>query len=131
MSKVFMLVFLIFGTVVGSGFSSGKEIMVFFSRYGVVSYLYILLAGILFYLIFYFFLSYGKYILKKLSKYKFIDVFLGFISVIFCSCMFVYVCFRLLCLGLFPCLALLFIGLFVGSLLHFCYIEGHLWFTKN
>lgn len=88
MSKVFVVVFLIFGTVVGSGFSSGKEIMVFFSRFGVLSYLYIILAGFLFFLLFYFFLSHGKKIAKFLEKSKLLNIVIAFISLIFCASMF-------------------------------------------
>ncbi len=83
-----MLVFLIFGTVVGSGFSSGKEIMVFFSRFGAISYFYIALAGLLFFALFYFFLSRGKAILKCLEKFKFLNIFITFNSLIFCASMF-------------------------------------------
>lgn len=88
MSKVFLIVFLIFGTVVGSGFSSGKEIMVFFSRFGVLSYLYILLAGFLFFLLFYFFLSCGDVFSKLLNKFKWLNFVTIFISIVFCSSMF-------------------------------------------
>ena len=88
MFKVFVVVFLIFGTVVGSGFSSGKEIMVFFSRFGVLSYLYILIAGFFFFLLFYFFLNYGKKISKFLDKSKLINLVVAFISLIFCASMF-------------------------------------------
>ncbi len=88
MFKVFVVVFLIFGTVVGSGFSSGKEIMVFFSRFGVLSYLYILIAGFFFFLLFYFFLNYGKEISKFLDKSKLINWVVAFISLIFCASMF-------------------------------------------
>lgn len=83
-----MVVFLIFGTVVGSGFSSGKEIMVFFSRFGVLSYLYILLAGILFFLLFYFFLNCGGKVLKHLENSKGMNLLIVFISLVFCSSMF-------------------------------------------
>ena len=88
MSKVFMVVFLIFGTVVGSGFSSGKEIMVFFSRFGPFSYLYIILAAFLFFLLFYFFLSRGDSIIDKIKKYPFLQLITFFIALIFCSSMF-------------------------------------------
>ncbi len=83
-----MVVFLIFGTVVGSGFSSGKEIMVYFSRFGKLSYLYILFAGILFYFLFYFFLTKGQKVVRRLEKFRFINALIAFISLIFCSSMF-------------------------------------------
>lgn len=88
MSKIFGAVFLIFGTVVGAGFSSGKEIMVFFSRYGVLSYLYILIAGILFFLLFYFLLLHGKSISKHIENSKILNFVMFVISIVFCSSMF-------------------------------------------
>ncbi len=88
MSKVFMVIFLIFGTVVGSGFSSGKEIMVFFTRFGNLSYLYILLAGILLFFVFYFFLTYGRRLVKKFEDSKFLNVLVILICTVFCSSMF-------------------------------------------
>lgn len=88
MSKVFMTVFLIFGTIVGSGFSSGKEIMVFFSRFGLLSYFYIVLACFFFFLLFYFFLSHGEKISQILKKSKLLNLIIVFISVVFCASMF-------------------------------------------
>lgn len=86
MSKVFVVIFLIFGTVVGSGFSSGKEIMVFFSRFGVLSYLYILIAGFLFFWFFYFFLT--TKISKRIEESKILNIIIFFISLVFCASMF-------------------------------------------
>ena len=88
MSKVFLIVFVIFGTVVGSGFSSGKEIMIFFSRFGVLSYLYILLAGFGFFWLFYFFLTYGQKVLKKVENSKTLNWIIFLISLVFCASMF-------------------------------------------
>lgn len=88
MSKVLIVVFFIFGTVVGSGFSSGNEIMIFFSRFGTMSYFYIFLAGVLFFLLFYFFLSHGKRILNVVENSKILNIIIVFISVVFCSSMF-------------------------------------------
>lgn len=88
MKKVFLCVFLIFGTIVGSGFSSGKEIFVFFSRFGNLSYLYIFLASFLFFLLFYLFLSKGKFVIEKLEKSKILNLILIFISIVFTSSMF-------------------------------------------
>lgn len=62
--------------------------MVFFSRFGVLSYLYIILAGFLFFLLFYFFLSHGKKIAKFLEKSKLLNIVIAFISLIFCASMF-------------------------------------------
>lgn len=88
MSKVFIVVFLIFGTVVGSGFASGKEIFVYFTRFGQLSFLYILLACLLFFLIFYFFLTKGERVLKKFDKLPFLTPLMLFVSLTFCASMF-------------------------------------------
>lgn len=86
MAKVFIVVFLIFGTVFGAGFSSGNEIVVFFSRFGVLSYFYILLAGFLLFWIFYFFLT--TKISRTVEASKFLNVLIFFISLVFCASMF-------------------------------------------
>lgn len=86
MSKVFVVVFLIFGTVFGAGFSSGNEIVVFFSRFGALSYFYILLAGFLLFWLFYFFLT--TKISSKLENSKFLNILIFFITLIFCASMF-------------------------------------------
>lgn len=88
MKKIFSVVFLIFGMVVGSGFSSGKEIMVFFSRFGAISYFYIFLASILFFAVFYFFLIFGDRLSNIFDNSKLLSFFSAFISLIFCSSMF-------------------------------------------
>lgn len=62
--------------------------MVFFSRFGVLSYLYIILAGFLFFLLFYFFLTHGKKIAKFLERTKLLNFVIAFISLIFCASMF-------------------------------------------
>ena len=49
----FSVVLAIVGTIVGSGFISGKEIAVFFTRFGLFSYPCIFLAFFLFWGIFY------------------------------------------------------------------------------
>lgn len=82
-----MIVFVIFGTVVGSGFASGKEIMVFFSRFGSISYFYIAIAIILFFILFYFFLVRGKKILHVLNNSKILGFITLFVSIIFCASM--------------------------------------------
>lgn len=61
----------IVGTVVGSGFLSGKEIVVFFSRFGKASYFCIFLAFLLFFALFYFFLRFGTLAINRLMKSKF------------------------------------------------------------
>ena len=47
--KEFGKVMLIIGMVIGSGFASGKEIAVFFSRFGWLSYVFIPIAFLLFF----------------------------------------------------------------------------------
>jgi len=64
MKKCLLAIFLILGTVIGSGFSTGKEIVVFFTRFGYYSFLFIPLAGVLFYFTFNFLMSKG---LQKLN----------------------------------------------------------------
>lgn len=51
MKDIFKSVFVIIGTVIGAGFASGKEIYIFFSKYGFNGLLGIIIASILFFLI--------------------------------------------------------------------------------
>ncbi len=88
MLQVFAVVFLIFGTVVGSGFASGKEIFVYFSRFGTISFLYVFIACTLFFFIFYFFLTRGERVLKKVEKTPFLTPLMLFVALTFCSSMF-------------------------------------------
>ncbi len=86
--KELSVVFAIIGTVIGSGFISGKEIAVFFARFGLWSLPAIVLIFFLFWLLFYFLLLKGDKILKKLKKSKIFFVLSIFLSVIFTSAMF-------------------------------------------
>lgn len=52
MKTVFLLVMLIIGTVIGAGFASGKELCVFFIKYGDSAFWLIPTAGILFFFAF-------------------------------------------------------------------------------
>lgn len=70
----------IVGTVIGSGFLSGKEIVVFFSRFGKMSYFCIFLAFLLFWGLFYFFLKFGSNTIARLKKSKFAN----FLNIIIC-----------------------------------------------
>lgn len=88
MAKVFAVVFVIFGTVVGSGFSSGKEIMIYFSRFGNWSYLYIILACVLFFLLFKIFLQKGQAVVQKYENNKIFIAVSTIISIVFCASMF-------------------------------------------
>lgn len=49
-----------FGTLVGAGFASGKEIWFYFARFGNIAYFMIILTGLLFFLLSYVFFSFGK-----------------------------------------------------------------------
>ena len=62
--------------------------MIFFSRFGVASYFYILLAGMLFFALFWFFLSKSKKILACIENSKIINWTTLFVSVVFCASMF-------------------------------------------
>lgn len=86
--KVFLAVLTIIGTVIGSGFMSGKEIVVFFSRFGILSFPSIILASLLFYLFFRYFLSDGHNISSKLEKSKLCFFCNIIISIIISSAMF-------------------------------------------
>ncbi len=70
MKKSFLAFLITIGTVIGSGFLSGKEIVVFFSRFGKFSYLCIVLAFFLFWGLFYFMFNAGEKALERLQKSK-------------------------------------------------------------
>ena len=57
MFNVLITVFVIFGMIVGAGFASGNEIVVFFTRFGALSYLFIAIAGVMFYFALYYYLQ--------------------------------------------------------------------------
>ncbi len=88
MKKTFSSIMIIIGTVIGSGFASGKEVAVFFSRFGKVSYFFISLSFFLFYGLIYFFLSRGNKSLNKLAESKTFSLLCLFVSLIFSSSMF-------------------------------------------
>lgn len=79
---------IIIGTIIGSGFATGKEIAVYFSRFGAVSYFLILITGIIFFGMIYFFLNRGSKAFEKVSSSKFFLVLCVIISLIFTSSMF-------------------------------------------
>ena len=84
----FSVVLAIVGTIVGSGFISGKEIAVFFTRFGLFSYPCIFLAFFLFWGIFYLILIKGDFILDKIKTSKFCFLINFIICTIFSSAMF-------------------------------------------
>lgn len=54
-------VFLVFfGTIVGAGFASGREVYVYFARFGISGLIMTILAGVMFYALGYIFLQLGK-----------------------------------------------------------------------
>ncbi len=87
-NKAVMTFMVIVGTVIGSGFLSGKEIVVFFSRFGNMSYFCIFIAFFLFFALFYYFLKFGDIIVDKLSKSKFSNILNCFICFTLSSAMF-------------------------------------------
>lgn len=60
MKKVLPAVFLIVGTIIGAGFASGREISVFFARFGVYSLFFLPILFLIFYYVFKLLLSIGK-----------------------------------------------------------------------
>lgn len=88
MKKVFLVVFLILGTVIGSGFSTGKEIVVFFSRFGYYSFLFIPLAFVLFYFTFYFLMTKGLKQINNRKNSKIVSILMLICATIFSSSMF-------------------------------------------
>lgn len=88
MKKVLLVVFLILGTVIGSGFSTGKEIVVFFSRFGYYSFLFIPIAFVLFYFVFLFLMTKGRERLKGKRQSKLISILMLLCATIFSSSMF-------------------------------------------
>ena len=88
MKKSFLVFLVTIGTVIGSGFLSGKEIVVFFTRFGSVSFLCIPLAFFAFWGMFYFTLSWGGRALEKLKKSKLSNLVNIFLCVILCGAMF-------------------------------------------
>lgn len=61
MKKIFTLTCLILATIIGAGFASGKEIQVFFTRYGKAGIVSIVLALALFFVVICVYLLFGKY----------------------------------------------------------------------
>lgn len=60
MKKTFTLTCLILASIIGAGFASGKEIQVFFTQYGYLSFLSIIITFFIFYILIKLYLSYGK-----------------------------------------------------------------------
>lgn len=88
MYKSAIAILSIVGTVIGSGFLSGKEIVVFFSRFGILSFPCIVFACLFFYLLFIYFLQYGDKFVQKFEKSKVFCIFNLVIAIIISSAMF-------------------------------------------
>lgn len=88
MFDVFVTVLIVFGTVVGAGFASGNEIVVFFSRFGSLSYLFITIAGVLLFVVLYFLLRKGSVIAQIIENNKFLNILSMIVSLVFCATMF-------------------------------------------
>lgn len=61
----FAFILVILGSIIGAGFASGKEIVVFFSNAGIISYINIFLLFIFFYLLLKIFMKLGNFIKPK------------------------------------------------------------------
>ena len=85
--KVFSAILVVIGTVIGSGFMSGKEIVVFFSRFGWLSFPCIGLCFFLFFLLFDFFLRHGEEAKERLKNSKFSLIINFFICTILSAAM--------------------------------------------
>ena len=84
---VIVVILTLVGSVLGSGFISGKEVAVFFSRFGGFSFLGIFLAFFLFAGIFYLILIKSDIILSRLQNSKIILFLNLIISIVFSSAM--------------------------------------------
>ena len=80
------LFFALIGLVVGSGFISGKEIVVFFSRFGAFSFVGILLSFFIFFFLFRFILN-GQDAYEKFKNSRFAAVLNILLCIIFSSAM--------------------------------------------
>lgn len=96
MKKNISIIFLLLGTIIGAGFCSGKEICVYFAKYGFGSLFFLPLFFLIYFFLFRMFLNLGR---KKdypdfsafnseYGKNNFFDLMLCFIYIIFSSAMF-------------------------------------------
>lgn len=78
---------MIFATIIGAGFASGKEVWYYFARYGNVSYPVVLLMGLLFFILCFLCLQFGKNFeitaVKQMNKVLF-NKFSFFAELILC-----------------------------------------------
>ena len=85
--KVLLASLAIIGTIIGSGFISGKEIVVFFSNFGLMSFFCIILVFILFFYLFRLLLNYNLNE-KGQKNSKFLYILNIILSFVFSSAMF-------------------------------------------
>lgn len=78
----------IVGTIIGCGFLSGKELVVFFSRFGWWSYIGIFCLLFFFYFVFKFLLGLKSHVIEKISSSKLFLIFNSSVCVIFSAAMF-------------------------------------------
>ena len=78
----------IIGAVIGSGFSSGKEIAVFFAQFGSLSYIFIPLVFLMFCGAFYWIMSHGRKGVETIASSKAYLFLFVLISLVFTSSMF-------------------------------------------
>lgn len=78
----------IVGTIIGCGFLSGKELVVFFSRFGCWSYLGIFCLLFFFYSVFKFLLGLKSHVVEKISSSRLFLIFNSSVCVIFSAAMF-------------------------------------------
>lgn len=88
MAQEILVILTILGTVIGSGFISGKEIVVFFSRFGMWSFFCIFLSFFLFFLLFKLLLNVGEKVAEKLKNNKFYLIANIILCVIFSAAMY-------------------------------------------
>lgn len=88
MWRVILTTFLIFGTVVGAGFSSGNEVVVFFSRFGWWSYIFIAVACVLMFFACYYFLRRGRAVSEFIQNNKLLNFLVLGITIVFGASMF-------------------------------------------
>lgn len=96
MKKNFSVIFLVLGTIIGAGFCSGKEICVYFAKYGFWSLLFLPLFFVIYFFLFKMFLSLGRgkeytdfsHFNKQFGKNNFFDFVLCCTYVVFSSAMF-------------------------------------------
>ena len=96
MKKNLSVIFLVLGTIIGAGFCSGKEICVYFAKFGFSSLFFLPLFFVIYFFLFKLFLSLGREkdykdfssFNKQYGKNNFFDVVLGLTYVVFSSAMF-------------------------------------------